>query len=138
MTTKVLLQDAYIILVEDDPNAQLVTLDLLRLGGANRCYARNNVDSAIAFAERLPQVDLFLVDINMPGKSGYEMLAEVKKQEQFEEAKIVAVSAGTLSTEIERARQLGFDGFISKPLKPAEFSNQIQRLLAGESIWDRS
>jgi two-component system cell cycle response regulator DivK len=132
------LEDAYIILVEDDPNAQLITLDLLRLGGANRCYARKNVDSAIVFAERLPQVDLFLVDINMPGKSGYEMLAEVRQSENFPGSKIVAVSAGTLSTEIERARQLGFDGFISKPLKPGEFSDQVQRVLNGESIWDRS
>lgn len=132
------LENAYIILVEDDPNAQLITLDLLRLAGANRCYARKNVDSAIAFAERLPQVDLFLVDINMPGKSGYEMLDEVKQGENFPDSKIVAVSAGTLSTEMERARQLGFDGFISKPLKPGEFSDQVQRVLNGESIWDRS
>jgi len=138
MTNNTSLQEAYIILVEDDPNAQLITLDLLRFGGANRCYARKNVDSAIAFAERLPQVDLFLVDINMPGKSGYEMLAEVKQHEQLKTAKIIAVSAGTLATEMERARDLGFNGFISKPLKPAEFSNQVQRILEGEPIWDRS
>ena len=138
MNGNISLEDAYIILVEDDPNAQLITLDLLRLGGANRCYARKNVDSAIAFAERLPQVDLFLVDINMPDKSGYEMYDEVRQHEQFNNSKIVAVSAGTLATEMERARQLGFDGFISKPLKPGEFSSQVQRVLNGEPIWDRS
>lgn len=138
MTNNTSLQEAYIILVEDDPNAQLITLDLLRLGGANRCYARKNVDAAISFAERLPQVDLFLVDINMPGKSGYEMLSEVKQHEQLKSSKIVAVSAGTLATEMERARELGFNGFISKPLKPSEFSNQVQRVLKGEAIWDRS
>ncbi len=132
------LKNAYIILVEDDPNAQLITLDLLRLSGANRCYARKSVDSAISFAERLPQVDLFLVDINMPGKSGYELLTEVRNHETLHSAKLVAVSAGTLMAEIERARQLGFDGFISKPIKPDQFSQQVQRVLDGESIWDRS
>lgn len=132
------LQDAYIVLVEDDPNAQLITLDLLRLGGANRCYARKNVDAAISFAERLPQVDLFLVDINMPGRSGYELLADVQSHETLKSARIVAVSAGTLAAEMERARESGFDGFISKPLKPSEFSKQIERILSGESIWDRS
>jgi two-component system cell cycle response regulator DivK len=138
MSAHLPLQDAYIILVEDDPNAQLITLDLLRLGGANRCYARKNVDTALTFAERLPKVDLFLVDINMPGKSGYEMLEEVRKHEYLRETMIVAVSAGSLAAEMERARQLGFNGFISKPLKPDEFSNQVQRVLNGESIWDRS
>jgi two-component system cell cycle response regulator DivK len=132
------IQDAYIVLVEDDPNAQLITLDLLRLGGANRCYARKSADTAISFAERLPQVDLFLVDINMPGKSGYELLAEIQEHETLKKARVVAVSAGTLVAEMEHARQLGFDGFISKPLKPGEFSSQVQRILEGESIWDRS
>lgn len=138
METHLTLQDAYIVLVEDDPNAQLITLDLLRLGGANRCYTRKSADSAISFAERLPKVDLFLVDINMPGKSGYELLAEIRENEMLKSARVVAVSAGTLMAEMERARQLGFDGFISKPLKPAEFSGQVQRILNGETIWDRS
>lgn len=138
MNTDLTLQEAYIVLVEDDPNAQLITLDLLRLGGANRCYARKNADAAITFAERLPQVDLFLVDINMPGKSGYELLAEIRSHETLQSARVVAVSAGTLIAEIERARQLGFDSFISKPLKPGEFSKQVQRILSGEAIWDRS
>lgn len=132
------LQEAYIVLVEDDVNAQLVTLDLLRIAGANRCYARKSVDTAVGFAERLPQVDLFLVDINMPGKSGYELLHEVRQHEQLRAAKVVAVSAGILTAEIDRARESGFDGFIGKPLKPAEFARQVQRILNGESIWERS
>ncbi|HFQ93481.1 MAG TPA: response regulator [Anaerolineae bacterium] len=131
------LQEAYIVLVEDDPNAQIITLDLLRLGGANRCYSRKTVDSAIAFAEKLPQVDLFLVDINIPIRSGYELLADVRQHETLNQAKVVAITAGTLDADIEKARQLGFDGFLSKPLKPAEFPQQVQRILDGESVWDR-
>ncbi len=131
------LQEAYIVLVEDDPNAQIITLDLLRLGGANRCYSRKTVDSAIAFAEKLPQVDLFLVDINIPVRSGYELLADVRQHKTLHQAKVVAITAGTLDADIEKAQQLGFDGFLSKPLKPAEFSQQVQRILNGESVWDR-
>jgi two-component system cell cycle response regulator DivK len=46
------------------------------------------------------------------------------------------VTAGTLEEDVTRARQLGFDGFISKPLKSAEFASQVQRLLQGEAVWD--
>lgn len=130
------LTEAYIIVVEDDPNDQLITLDLLRLGGANRCYSRRSVDAAISFAERLPDVDLFLVDINIPGRSGYELIADVRKHPTLSQVKIVALTAGTQEPEVNKARELGFDGFISKPLKPSEFTSQVQDILHGLSVWD--
>lgn len=130
------LANATIILVEDDPNAQLVTLDLLRMGGANRCYSRRSVDSAITFAEKLPQVDLFLVDINMPQKSGFDLLDEVRQHERLKDALVVAVTAGTLEHDTSRVSGYGFDGFISKPLRAAEFAAQVQRILNGERVWE--
>ncbi len=130
------LANATIILVEDDPNAQLVTLDLLRMGGANRCYSRRSVDSAIAFAEKLPKVDLLLVDINMPQKSGFDLLAEIRQHDRLRETLVIAVTAGTLEHDTARIRKYGFDGFISKPLRATEFANQIQRILNGERIWE--
>lgn len=132
----ILLKEAYIILVEDDPNAQLITLDLLRLGGANRCYSRKSVEMSLAFAEKLPQVDLFLVDINIPGYSGFDLLRMVRSHEKLRGAKVVAVTAGTLADDVQKVREAGFDGFIGKPLKPAEFVKQVQHILDGETVWD--
>jgi two-component system cell cycle response regulator DivK len=130
------LANATIILVEDDQNAQLVALDLLRMGGANRCYSRRSVDSAIAFAEKLPQVDIFLVDINMPQKSGFDLLDEVRRHDRLKNTLVVAVTAGTLDHDTSRIHQFGFDGLISKPLRATEFANQVQRILDGERIWE--
>ena len=131
------LSKAYIIIVEDNQNDQLIALDLLRLGGANRCYSRKMVDIAIEFAEKLPTVDLFLVDVNIPGRSGYELLAEIRLHETLNYAKVVALTAGTQESEVERARELGFDGFISKPLKSDLFAKQVQDILNGKLVWDR-
>ncbi len=125
-----------IILVEDDPNAQLVALDLLRMGGANRCYSRRSVDSAIAFAEKLPQVDMFLVDINMPQKSGFDLLAEVRQHKKLQNALVVAVTAGTLDHDTSSIHQFSFDGLLSKPLRASEFASQVQRILDGERVWE--
>lgn len=130
------LADAQIIIVEDDPNAQLITQDLLRLAGATHCFFRKNVATALAFAEKLPEVHLFLVDINMPGQSGYDLLAAVRANETLKSAKVVAVTAGTLSEDVRKAKESGFDGFISKPLKMGEFALQVQSILNGEIIWD--
>lgn len=129
------LTDATIIVVEDDPDAQLITLDILRMDGATQCYARKSVASAIAFAERLPQVDLFLADINIPGESGYDLLKIVRQHPTLQQAKIVAVTAGTLDEDIRKVRELGFDGFIGKPIIPTAFSQQIQDVLNGKDVW---
>ncbi len=130
------LLDAYIVVVEDDPNALLVTMDLLRLNGAEHCYSAKSVDAALAYAEKLPRVDLFLVDINMPGKSGFEMLAAVRANGRLESAKIIAITAGTFAEDVEKARAAGFNGFISKPLRTSIFGSQLQRVLNGEAVWD--
>ena len=130
------ITDAYIIVVEDDPNALLVTMDLLRLGGAEQCFSRKSADTAIEFAAKLPQVDLFLVDINMPGKSGFELLEAVREHNKLQSAKVVAVTAGTFEEDVQKARDAGFDGFISKPLKTTVFPSQVQRILDGDNIWD--
>jgi two-component system cell cycle response regulator DivK len=130
------LQDAVIIVVEDDPNAQLVAVDLLRLGGALRCYLRKSADAALIFAEKLPRVDLFLVDINMPGHSGYDFIEMVRGHEALCRAKVVAVTAGTLSADVQKAREAGFDGFVGKPLKADRFAEQVQRILNEEIVWD--
>lgn len=130
------LADAYIVLVDDDPNANLVTLDLLRMAGADRCFSRRAPGSALTFAERLPRVDLFLIDINMPELSGYDLLQEIRSHPSFGDARVVAVTAGTLDGDVEKARRLGFDGFIGKPLKAQFFAKQVQRILDGELVWE--
>lgn len=130
------LEKATILVVEDDPNAHLIALDLLHLGGANRCYARRNVAAALKFAEQLPQVDLFLVDINMPDQSGYDLLQLVRQHTRLHKAKVVAVTAGTLAEDVAKAQAAGFDGFISKPLKPDRFAGQVQDILNGKYVWD--
>jgi CheY-like chemotaxis protein len=48
---------------------------------------------------------------------------------------IVAISAAELAIAIPRARELGFSGFISKPIDEALFAKQIAQILAGEQVW---
>ena len=130
------LAESVIVIVEDDQNAQLIALELLRMHGATNCYARKSVDAALALAKKLPRVDVFLSDVNMPGLSGYDLLEAVRADGKLQEAKVVAVTAGNLSEDIDKARDMGFDAFISKPLKMGEFATQVQAVLNGERVWD--
>ncbi|MCC5796131.1 MAG: PAS domain S-box protein [Methylophaga sp.] len=73
--------------------------------------------------------DLVLLDINMPGKNGYQVLKELKSNPEFEAIPFIAVTANALSTDIEKAKNTGFDDHISKPFKIEEFLQIINRFL---------
>lgn len=131
------LQEAMIIIVEDDPNSYMATTELLKMHGATQVRAFTDGQSTLTFVEALDRpVDLFLVDIHMPGETGYDLVRQLRQLPQAEQAQLVALTAGVLFDDIRRARAAGFDGFIGKPIKPHEFAHQLERILAKESVWE--
>ncbi len=130
------LADVIIIVVEDDPNSYQATLDLLRMAGAESVYACTTGDSAIALAESLPKVDLFLIDIYMPGETGYEVLKRIQAHPQLAGSKAVALTASVMYEDIRRMKEANFDSFIGKPVRPTRFAGQVRKILAGEDLWE--
>lgn len=130
------LKDATIIVVEDDPNSYLATLDLLHMEGAISVHCCSSGNSAIALAETLPQVDLFLVDIYMPGETGYDIIKRIRCHPSLASSKVVALTASVMYDDIRRVKQAGFDSFIGKPVRPARFANQVRQILSGETLWE--
>ncbi|QPC83858.1 response regulator [Phototrophicus methaneseepsis] len=79
------------------------------------------------------EVDLILLDLEMPYKDGYEAIEILR----IHFGSMVPIIACTVHTaEINRARKIGFSGFIAKPLDMDRFSDQISRILKGEEIWE--
>ncbi len=130
------LEDAVIIVVEDDPNSYLAALDLFKLEGAQFVHACTSGDAAIALAESLPRVDLFLVDIYIPGETGFEIIRRIRQHPRLTGSKVVALTASVMHGDIRRVKEAGFDSFIGKPLRPARFTYQVRQILAGESLWE--
>ena len=123
------LADAYIMVVEDDPDAHLIMLDLLRMAGAKRCYSRKSVASAIQFAAKLPRMDLFLADINMPKMNGHRLRRRLQR-EHPEHAKIpfIFVSALADETDIADGRLIGVEHYVTKPIDFGELLGWIKDL----------
>ena len=76
------------------------------------------------------QPDLILVDLRMPHFSGYEVATRIKSL--MPRVPIVALTADVTSDAHERALAAGCDGYLSKPIDPDKFKDQVQALLAGE------
>jgi two-component system cell cycle response regulator DivK len=130
------LKDSTIIVVEDDPNSYMATLDLLKMEGATSVHCCSSGQSAIILAETLPKVDLFLVDIYMPGETGYDIIKRIRTHPRLAQSKVVALTASVMYDDIRRVKEAGFDSFIGKPVRPARFANQVRQILAGQTLWE--
>ena len=131
------LKDATIVIVEDDPNSYLAAIELLKLHGVTTVHPFTDGDSTMTFVDETSEsVDIFLVDIHMPGETGYDLVKRIRNHSKISNTKIVALTAGVLFDDIRRAKAAGFDAFIGKPIKPYEFAQQLERILEGESLWE--
>ena len=75
--------------------------------------------------------DLVLMDIQLPGKDGFTLLAEIRASDH-RGLPVLALTAHAMSGDRERALAAGFDGYITKPIDIRAFPAQVERALAGE------
>ena len=128
-------EDAYIILIEDDPNSYLVVEELVKHAGFKHFYHRSNGTKLVPLLEALPKVDLILLDIGLPGEDGFAVLKRLRAHPQSAQAHIAAVTANIMHQTRLRAKDAGFDSFISKPIRPDKICDQIRSMLNGHAFW---
>lgn len=75
--------------------------------------------------------DLILLDINMPGMDGYQVLEVFKADARLRRIPVVAVTASAMPRDIERGRAAGFRDYLTKPLDIGHFLETIDRCLTG-------
>lgn len=127
---------ATVLVIEDNPSNFILIARLLAYLGVKQCEWKASGWQVREFTETLPHVDLILTDIFLPERDGYQVLELLRSDPRFKETLIVAVTADASQTNMERARQAGFDGFIGKPLDPDRFPEQVRRILKGEAVWE--
>ena len=121
---------ATIVVVEDQPdNLKLITA-LLTLKG-HRVVGLPSGERLVAtlLAEQ-PRPALLLLDIQLPGRDGFSVLADVRKIESDHPWKVVALTAHAMPGDRERALDAGFDGYITKPIDVRTFSDEVGRYLS--------
>jgi two-component system cell cycle response regulator DivK len=128
-------EEAYILVIEDDPNSLIVATDFLQMAGVRYVHSRTSGWQGLKLAESLPQLDLILLDIQLPHEDGYAILVRIRDNPKFRDTRVVAVTANVLPQDEVRTRAAGFDGFIGKPLDFDRFPHQIRAILRGEPVW---
>lgn len=104
-----------VLYIEDNPaNLRLVTQLLGRLPNIHLWSAHEPILGLELAEENNP--DLILLDINLPGMSGFEVLEMLKKRKTTCNTPVIAISANAMPKDIERGIEAGFDDYITKPI----------------------
>ena len=117
-----------VLIVDDEPNIVTALEFLLRRSGYD-------VRLAVNGAEALEQVDAWqpdvvLLDIMMPGMSGYEVCQKMRERPELARIKIVMLSAKGSEAEINKGMSLGADLYVTKPFSTQELVATVDRLFA--------
>jgi two-component system cell cycle response regulator DivK len=129
------VQEATVLVVEDNVSNFLLMARLLGILGVH-CEWKTSGYEVVEYADTLPRVDLILMDIRLPYEDGYEALRKLRSSPTLRSVPVVAVTAYANEEQLSRARSAGFDGFLGKPLDPDRFPDQVERILAGEPVWE--
>jgi PAS domain S-box-containing protein len=115
---------ATVLYVEDNPaNRELVVAILARHPGLRLLTADTARQGlALALAQR-PQ--LILLDIHLPDLDGYAVLAALRADLFAREIPVVAITANAMPDDARRAREAGFDGYLSKPIDLGAFEAML-------------
>jgi DNA-binding response OmpR family regulator len=118
-----------ILIVEDDEKSRRLLTDVLSFHGYEVAAAENGEEGLRHAQARKP--DLALLDIQLPGISGFELLMGLRKA-QGGEARypVVAVTASVMEQDRRKILAAGFDAFVSKPVNIRELLATVAMLCA--------
>ncbi|MDH5778337.1 MAG: response regulator, partial [Gammaproteobacteria bacterium] len=121
--------DSYEVLcVEDNPTNMKLIKNLLAERNDIRMLSAGNGELGLELAtSHCP--DLILLDINLPGISGYEVIQQLKESKETKDITVIAISANAMPSDIDKAKTAGFNDYLTKPFDIDSFHNMIESYL---------
>ena len=118
-----------ILYIEDNPDNMRLVQRALESRGYRLLQAKNGLDG-VSVAEN-EQVDLILLDINLPDIDGYEVARRLRNSHKHTLAStpIIAVTANALKGDAERALEAGCDVYMSKPINIRELWARVEAFI---------
>jgi CheY-like chemotaxis protein len=116
-----------ILLVDDDVRNIFALTSALEQKGVQVEIGRNGLE-AIRKLEEVPDIDLVLMDVMMPGMDGLEATRRIRKNPRFQKLPIIAVTAKAMKDDQEQCLQAGTNDYLAKPI-------DLDRLFSLLRVW---
>ena len=114
-----------ILVVDDEPSVRDLISDALNLAGYSSICAAHGLEAVTKLREN--QIDLMILDINMPNMDGYEVLQRMR--EQGSRTPVIVLTARLDREDTKRAFELGADDFVRKPFGIEELTLRVNAIL---------
>jgi two-component system cell cycle response regulator DivK len=116
-----------ILIADDKATSRELLRTVLERQGYEVMEAADGEEALQKALAELP--DLILLDLQMPRRSGYEVLGELRKDTRHAALPIIALTASAMQGDRERALAAGFTGYLAKPVALVHLREEVQRLL---------
>jgi CheY-like chemotaxis protein len=130
---------AVILMVEDDEGDVRLTREALRdCRVANELHVVADGEAALAFLRReggyegAPRPDLVLLDLNLPRKSGHEVLAELRADPDLHTIPVTILTTSSRDEDVLRSYELHANAYVTKPVGLDEFLHVVREI---EGFW---
>ena len=116
-----------VLVVDDEPDITALVAYHLAKSGYRVSTAANGPDALRAAREERP--DVVVLDVMLPGTSGYDVLAELRRREETRDVGVILLTARREEADRIRGLTLGADDYLTKPFSPAELGLRVNALL---------
>lgn len=116
------------VMVVDDSDINLdVARRILQLAGANVALAADGEEALSMLGQHPDEFDVVLMDMQMPRLDSHEATRRIRAELGLKDLPIIALTAGALTSEQQKALESGVADFISKPFEPRDLIQRIRR-----------
>jgi DNA-binding response OmpR family regulator len=117
-----------VLIADDEPNILISLEYLMKREGHQVIVARDGIQALEGIRREKP--DLVLLDVMMPGKSGFEVAQAVRADESLAGVRILMLTAKGRDTDVAQGLGLGADAYMTKPFATQELAAKVREMLA--------
>ncbi|MDA7427192.1 response regulator [Primorskyibacter aestuariivivens] len=115
-----------VLVIEDEPNiTEAIRFFLSRDGWEVFAHSKGH-DALEVIAHRKP--DLLILDVMLPGRSGYEILRDLREQPEWTELPVLMLTARGQAKDREMAAEAGASRFMTKPFSNSDILEAVREL----------
>ena len=126
-----------LLYIEDNPANLKLVQEIVRFRADLQLLSAPDGQAGLALA-RSRRPEAVLMDLNLPGMSGFEVLAALRGDPDTAAIPAIALTANAMQRDIERGLAAGFDRYLTKPIDIGKFNEAIDGVLARRAVQERS
>jgi len=115
-----------VLIVDDEPDIVSLTEKFLNIGKLNTITCNNGKEAMRIISEKREEIALVLLDIMMPGKSGFSVLEDIKGDERYKDIIVILFTVKSFQEDIQKGKELGADGYLMKPFSGKQLLKYVQ------------